>query len=172
MIADCLDSCKFCLQLTCKGNNWDPFADRIKLVNNVVVWIKAREKELEISRIFDNQNSCEIFEINREYNTGSFLYHPVSNHVRVFASVEDLQYTLTDFYLIIVDFLDSSLPSLPGNLLKAKACRSLNRPLTGLSPYLGDQCYRVQWWQQSWLPSMRATCIPSLLLAECSNQEL
>ena len=37
-----------------------------------------------------------------------FLDHRISNHVRCFArSVEDLQYTLADYYLVIVDCLDS-----------------------------------------------------------------
>ena len=50
-----------------------------------------------------------------------FLYI-ISNHVRYFArSVEDLQYTLAFFYLVIADYLYSCLPSLPGNLLKAGA---------------------------------------------------
>ena len=37
-----------------------------------------------------------------------FLYHLISNHVRCFArSVEDLQCTLADFYLVVIDCLDS-----------------------------------------------------------------
>ena len=40
------------------------------------------------------------------------LDHSVSNHVRCFeSSVEYLQYTLADFFLVIVDCHDSCLPS-------------------------------------------------------------
>ena len=96
------------------------FKRSVKSVNDVIAWIKANAKELEISKIFENQNSCEIFEISRKQYpvlddtlticVKHFLCHSISNHVRCFArSVEDLQYALTDFYLVIVDCLESPL---------------------------------------------------------------
>ena len=66
-------------------------------------------------------------------------------------SVEDLQYTLVEFYLVIVDCLDSlsCLSSWPGNLLKASACRSFRRFISlARSPML--------------LRSMRVTIIVAL----------
>ena len=100
--------------------------------------------------------------------------HSISKHVQCFArSVEDLQYTLLDFYLVIVYCLDSCLPSLPGNFLKASACRSFERSTSLARP-------------PTFLRSMRVTIIvavnggnkliptiiPSWLLAACSNQEV
>ena len=65
------------------------------------------------------------------------LDHRISNHVRCFArSVEYLQYTLADVYLVSVDCLDSGLQSLPKQAHAG--------PLGGLSPYLCHQCYRAQ----------------------------
>ena len=49
-----------------------------------------------------------------------FLDHSINHHVRCFASsVEDLQYTLADFAAVIVDCLDSSLPSLLGDFFES-----------------------------------------------------
>ena len=59
------------------------------------------------------------------------LSRPPNKQPRCFArSVEDLQYTLADFYLVIVDCLDSGLPSLRSYLLKASTCRSFRRSIS------------------------------------------
>ena len=131
VIVDCLDSCK--------GNNWDTSAERMKSENNVVAWIKAHVKISQWKDCKSAKYSKIKFMLNSVllYVTAicvkHFLNHLFSNHVRCFArSVEDLQYTLTDSYLVIVDCLDSCLPSLPGNLLKASAWR--RRGLQGRAP--------------------------------------
>ena len=63
--------------------------------------------------------------------------------VVLWRSVEDLQYTLADFYRVIVDCLDSCLPSFPGNLLKASACRSFRRSISSARPPKLSRSMRV-----------------------------
>ena len=149
VIVDCLDSCK--------GNNWDTSAERMKSENNVVAWIKAHVKISQWKDCKSAKYSKIKFMLNSVllYVTAicvkHFLNHLFSNHVRCFArSVEDLQYTLTDSYLVIVDCLDSCLPSLPGNFLKASTCRSFRRSIfLARQPSLLPNHCCPQWGQKS-----------------------
>ena len=82
-------------------------------MNNVVASIKAHTKEWEISKIFENQNSCEIFKISSDQypvlddQLKKFMFITFSTTglaitCVVFLSVEDItQYMISSYNIIV-----------------------------------------------------------------------